>query len=163
MGGIGQLGTLTPNVASFRLTTQATLTSTVVVVDATVGKQLWENLLTLKNTTIVVRSVMGYYGLLQKQGFGVDATAVDVAKISDTTFVEFVTHFASTATVANSANGANDDVSTLVKCLSFAIVSVVIVIDIKKKVWALASYVALSRQRVYPTQPVVSIFKGQVS
>jgi hypothetical protein len=66
MGGIGQLGTLTPNVASFRLTTQATLTSTVVVVDATVGKQLWENLLTLKNTTIVVRSVMGYYGLLQK-------------------------------------------------------------------------------------------------
>ena len=130
MGGIGQPGTLIITPSELELTTQATLTSTMVVslvVAATVGRQLWENLLTLRSTTTgEVRVAMGY-GLLQKQGFvAVVATAVDVGGIGDTTF-EFVAHFASTATVANSADGAND-VLTLAKCLSFAIKSMVIIV-----------------------------------
>ena len=161
MGGIGQLGTLIPN--ELTLTTRAALTSTMVVgliVAATVKRQ--ENLLTPRNTIEVNEvTTMWGYGLLQKQGFGVVATAVDVVETSDTTF-EFVAHFTSTATIANSANGVGaNDMSTLAKCLSFAIRSVVAIMQ----VWALALCVALSMQRAYPTQPAVSIFtrtKGQV-
>ena len=149
MGGIGQLGTLTLN--GLKLASQVALTSTMAAVlePAVIAtKRQLGSLSVLENTVVGSVTAMGY-GLRQKQGFGVGATAISGVATSDITF-KFVAHFANITVVAScvTATDATDgcDMLNLAKCLSFIAES----IAVAAKVWALIlSDVALSTKRAY--------------